>query len=444
MRALRRTALAVGVALLSTPLLAQEAPRARTLYDARQALATESAEEGKLDKSLVPVTFLERLTSEDAAVAMPMPSVLPGNIRVRGWLDQGFTWNPDDPDNRLNGPQGFNYRSNEYLMNQLYLIIERPVNVEGGTWDIGGRVDLLYGTDYQFTEALGLELEQDGTEKWNSDSHRTYGFALPQFYVEAFAPIGGGLTIKAGHFYTIIGYETVTAPDNFFYSHLYTHIYGEPFTHTGMLASYNLTPDIVVHSGWTLGADNFTDPNDNLGYLGGITWQVCPGTSIAYAFHWSEDSFDPELENSAEYIHSIVFQHEICPGLRYVFESDFGYGEDQKITRSGGLAHAEWYGTVHYLFYDITPTLTFGTRFEWFRDEDNARILGLGEFADGGNYFDLTFGLNWRPLPCLIVRPEARWDWSNVDSAAAGIDGVFDDFSDKNQFTGAVDVILTF
>jgi hypothetical protein len=33
-----------------------------------------------------------------------------------------------------------------------------------------------------------------------------------------YAPIGNGVTIKAGHFYTIIGNEAVTSPDNFFYS----------------------------------------------------------------------------------------------------------------------------------------------------------------------------------------------------------------------------------
>jgi len=31
--------------------------------------------------------------------------------------------------------------------------------------------------------------------------------------------LGGHLTVRMGHFYTILGYETVTAPKNFFYSH---------------------------------------------------------------------------------------------------------------------------------------------------------------------------------------------------------------------------------
>jgi hypothetical protein len=56
---------------------------------------------------------------------------------------------------------------------------------------------------------------------------------MPQAYVETNLPIGKGLSVKVGHFYTLLGYEVVTAPDNFFYSHSYSMQYGEPFTHWG-------------------------------------------------------------------------------------------------------------------------------------------------------------------------------------------------------------------
>ena len=39
---------------------------------------------------------------------------------------------------------------------------------------------------------------------------------IPQAYAEAYVPVGNGLNVKAGHFYTPIGYESVPAPDNFF------------------------------------------------------------------------------------------------------------------------------------------------------------------------------------------------------------------------------------
>ena len=57
---------------------------------------------------------------------------------------------------------------------------------------------------------------------------------------------GTGLNVKAGHFYTPIGYESVPAPDNFFYTHAYTMQYGEPFTHTGLLGNYKVNPNWSV------------------------------------------------------------------------------------------------------------------------------------------------------------------------------------------------------
>ena len=60
---------------------------------------------------------------------------------------------------------------------------------------------------------------------------------MPQLYVEVAAPLLNGVSLKAGHFYANMGYERVAAPDNFFYSHSYSFIFGEPFTFTGAMAT---------------------------------------------------------------------------------------------------------------------------------------------------------------------------------------------------------------
>ena len=41
--------------------------------------------------------------------------------------------------------------------------------------------------------------------------------------------------MKFGHFYSGFGYESVAAPENFFYSHSYMFQYGEPKTYTGFI-----------------------------------------------------------------------------------------------------------------------------------------------------------------------------------------------------------------
>ena len=359
---------------------------------------------------------------------------------VRGWLSQGFPWNPDSPSNNFNLPTTFNDRANEYQLNQLYVSMGIDAERSAIDWDIGGQVDLLYGTDYFFTTSLGLETHDDGTPRWNSDGPRNgggaalYGLAMPQLFAELWAPVGNGVSLKFGHFYTTLGHEVVAAPDNFFYSHAYTMQYGEPFTHTGFLATTEVTDGVTVHGGFTRGWDNWEDPGSDLSFLGGVQldWDR---TSLAYAVHIGDEDI---LGDDTRSTYSLVLTHHLSDQMRYIFQHDFGYQENGAPI---SLDTAKWYGINQYLIVDLCDTLSVGNRFEWFRDHNNARVLGAP--AEGGNYFNYTFGLNWRPMPNMVVRPELRWDWSDV-TPPFGLNGVYDDFSDKNQFTLGMDVILSF
>ena len=160
-------------------------------------------------------------------------------IVVGGWANGGITYNTHNPANGYNGPVTFNDRSNVPMFNQLNLYVGRAVVTEGKKWDFGGRFDFMYGTDAIFTQAYGVGAYDVNTGQNHSNRNAwdlnllddtTMGIALPQAYGEAYVPVGNGLNVKAGHFYTPIGYEVVTAPDNFFYSHAYTMQYGEPFS----------------------------------------------------------------------------------------------------------------------------------------------------------------------------------------------------------------------
>lgn len=370
-------------------------------------------------------------------------------FQIYGFLDQGYTWNPDYPVNNINGPVTFNDRANEYQMNQLYLIFERAVDPSADEWQLGGRVDLLYGTDYFFTQALGLELEQDGTQRWNpeDDTNRAngasgnlYGLAMPQLYAEI---AGNDLSVRIGHFYTIIGYEVVPATGNFFYSHAYTMQYGEPFTHTGVLAAYDIAEGVTLSSGVVQGWDNWDNTNPGVSYLSGIALTNADATtSLAFSVITGEepvfnvtDPVPPDtvptttrfFDNRTMY--SVVLTQMLTDRLTYVFQHDLGWQD-----RAGGFAgpDAEWYGVNQYLFYDVNDNVRAGLRGEWFRDEDGFRL------ANGStNYYQVTGGLNITLADCLLLRPEVRYDWA--DDATP-----YDDFTEDDQFLFATDLIWSF
>ncbi|MDO9106534.1 MAG: porin [Methylovulum sp.] len=353
-------------------------------------------------------------------------------IEVGGWVSTGIAGNPDGPRDNFNGPVTFNDRANEIHMNQLYGYIERAVDTEGSGWDFGFRADILYGTDARFTTQYNFD------EQIIGDDYSFYKLAFPQVYATMFAPIGNGITAKIGHFYTLIGNEVVTAPDNFFYSHAYTMQYGEPFTHTGALLSYPINKNISVTGGVVSGWDSFFQEPAN--FLGSVSYTTDnEKTSVALAYIGGDQGDWQGQNDDHRSMYSIVVNHDITDSLHYTLQHDYGVQENWDPTNGSS---ANWYGINQYLTYAVNDQVSTGLRFEWFRDEDGARVFGIGRSNDSwtpqdNHYFALTAGVNYSPLSWLMLRPEIRYDW--VDQGKA-----FDDGSEDDQVLISADAIIRF
>ena len=151
---------------------------------------------------------------------------------------------------------------------------------------------------------------------------------MPQLYVETDYD---DLKIKWGHFYTIIGYESVPAVSNFFYTHSYTEQYGEPFTHTGILASrpWNDNWTVYAGSGQRLECFRLQQPREfpgrrdlrkrQLGQPG-----VCDPTPATRACLTCPAS--APFTNRTMY--SIVWTRELNSRWTYVFQHDLGVQAD--------------------------------------------------------------------------------------------------------------------
>jgi hypothetical protein len=263
------------------------------------------------------------------------------------------------------------------------------------------------------------------------------------------------LSVKIGHFYTIIGYEVVTAPDNFFYSRAYTMQYGEPFTHTGALATWTPNEQLSVMTGGTYGWDNFDDIYDDFSFLGGVTFTASDKNSkLALAMHIGdeEQTFGTVNPNDERWIYSMVYSRILTDRLTWVVQHDQG----RQDNAFGQGATAEWYGLNNYLFYKLNCCWSFGTRLEWFRDDDGFRVAPAGDYpalgvsnnpasAGGfeGSFWALTMGLNYKPTANLAIRPELRYDSYDGRQNAAGNDP-FDDGDKDHQWLAAFDVIYQY
>ncbi|MDO8333616.1 MAG: porin [Nitrosomonas sp.] len=398
-------------------------------------------------------------------------------LELGGWINGGATYNANNPSDGFNGAVTFADRANRFQLNQLNLFLQRNVESEGKKWDMGGRFDFLFGTDAIYAQAFGISAFDENTGEpsnrgnWDLNlcckSTRTYGIALPQAYLEAYIPVGNGLNIKAGHFYSPLGYETVPAPDNFFYTRAYILNSGEPFTHTGFLGSYTINQNWSVQGGATTGSatggwdGGFDKQMDNWGGLANIRWNSNDQkTSVALGGTYGQTAV-----NEPWIMYSTVLQHWITPKTHWVLHHTHGWASN--INLPGGIQNAAWYSINSHLTYDLLRDLSIGIRAERFHDRNGWRVFSpyriLSALNNKGvsyagntpfisapaDYYAVTLGMNWKPAKRLkidwkpmrniSIRKNIRYD------RADGIDMAFRPFDGrKDQFLFSLDATIPF
>ncbi|MBT4693720.1 MAG: porin [Planctomycetaceae bacterium] len=387
-------------------------------------------------------------------------------LRLSGWMDQGYAWSSLRPASGKNTPVGLNDQHEQYQLNQLYLILQtKEIEDDDESWSIVGRADLLYGTDHGYVTSRGLEDNVDGTLHLNDapgpgDDFRGspalarpyYGLAIPQAYFDLRTPIINGMNIRMGHFYTNLGSESIMATENFFYTLSMSKIYGRPQTHTGIVATTSILDDAIgFTAGVTRGWDNWEDDAENeLSVMAGLSFEF-EDTSVALNVHTGPDhlgidNFGNPTVNEVTIV-TMTLARQLTDNTRWVLDADLAHGDAMAAnSTNGGLSGARWYGLTNYLIHDFGPKVSMGMRVEWFRDQDNARILpgALSNQVSGGNYVNVTMGANYRHSDRWTFRPEARWDWSDTKSNDLSLPGVFGDFSENDQFTLSLDAIFTY
>jgi len=374
--------------------------------------------------------------------------------KIGGNLDQSFTGNWSSPRDRFNGPVTWTDRSNEYELNQAWIYFERATDTTKKDFDLGGRFDGFFGSNARFDTETGLE---NNNFKFNNN-HAFYGFALPQFYLETAYK---KLKIKWGHFISPVGYFTVDMTQNFFNTLPYTFQYGEPFTHTGALATYTVNDRWTLGGGVVRGWDNFDGSGAgtrNLAAIGQATYTWEDKSSLYYFGIWSNEPNGFGVDHSSRYLQTLVYSKPLSEKLNYVAQSDFGIQTNTNNAVGGGTSR--WYGFNQYLFYVANEKVTWGINFEWFRDEEGFRVGGFLPVLPGtpstvatrglplnrvgyvGNFFQATWGPKWQFHKNMFLRPNMRWDYFNGVATTGLLP--FGDGNKRYQGILATDLVIVF
>jgi hypothetical protein len=338
-----------------------------------------------------------------------------------GWVEFGMTVNNHNSrsvgEGNGHGPMFFssNQRT-DFQMNQLYLFGEKELDTRRG-FDCGGRVDLLYGTDYDVSQTLDGRFDAGlGTNRHG------YGLSLYQLY----GTVGfEDLSIKVGKFMGYVGWEGLASKDNFFYSHSYCYMI-EPASHMGAMAEYDLTDRLSIGAGWVTGPDSsFSNPYGSHAVLAGFNYALADDANIYYWFNTGRQG-DGEEGHSNYFIQSVCFEWDATDRFTYVMQYNLANGASSA------------YGINNHFLYRLTDKLGAGMRFEWLRNNGGY----ISNWTEGepmpGDFFQLTWGLNWEPHENVSIRPEIRYDWCR------GVTPFGKEGDKREQLSGGFGVVLSF
>src|SRR5215471_16250433 len=209
------------------------------------------------------------------------------------------------------------------------------------------------GADSQKNHSLGIFRDADDGAPFYRNTEK---FDLAEAYVSYLVPLGSGVTLKAGKWATLIGYEVYESPKNLNFSRSFLYTLGTPYFHTGLLATYPITKWFSVTVGFTNGWDN---SDNNNGYLRPIgSFAFTPIDKLSATVNWlvgPEQNRD-QMRGSDINNRWIVDTTILYTGIdRWIFAVNFDFAGEQNDPLLVGTrqdANSRWGGVAGYAAYD--------------------------------------------------------------------------------------------
>lgn len=360
---------------------------------------------------------------------------------LSGFVDTSAHWNFGTGNSTLppytpNGVPG-GTKADGFNLDVVELTLSKPA---GDGWSAGYNATLLFGPD-----AVGYNTSFIGTgQAAYSD------FSLKDTYVDLHAPIGNGMDFKLGTFSEVLGYEVYEAGNNPNYTRSYGYMI-EPTQETGLLTSYQLTPELLVTGGiadtWSAGvnsrafyttpakAESFKTYFGSLAFTAPTNWGILGGSTIVGGIINGWDAFN-RVTKTSYYVGGTV--NTPITGVKAGIAFDY-VDLGQNDLGAGGAHRDSGYQEAigGYILWQITEKLTLNSRAEYFQQSEylaNAAVAsgaGLPKSAVG-----VTETLQYDLWKNVITRAEFRWDH------AADASGTFN--GKDNAYLLAANIIYKF
>jgi hypothetical protein len=223
--------------------------------------------------------------AETRGASNGLPGFL-GQITVGGWVAASYFWNVNHPTSETNlgyptgdgmggtnqGANGLFYPlhpdHNSFALDQVWFEVERPIDEENRA---GFRFDTVYGKTGALLNGGGPNNRYPNANQPGLDDSSIY---INQGYVQYLAPIGDGVTLKAGKFGALFGIESAGTiyNQNITRGNVWTLF--EPIDHIGVTAGYAFGDTGFDVTGGVVNGFRPNDPdnNESKSIIGHVGW----------------------------------------------------------------------------------------------------------------------------------------------------------------------------
>jgi hypothetical protein len=303
---------------------------------------------------------------------------------------------------------------NGYTFNALELSLRKDPSEQ---YRLGGGVVITGGLDSQKNHSLGIFR---GVDDVGPLFRNTPKYDLPEAYASYLLPLGSGLTLKAGKWGTPVGYEVYESPKNLNFSRSLLYTLGTPYTHTGLLASYQFTKWFGATLGFTNGWDSADNNNGYLRPMGIVDFT--PSDKLTASVHWM---VGPEQTRDQMRGHDVNQRWIVDTTIAYTgidkvtlaLNFDFAGEENDPALVALGTRKdndSRWSGIAAYAGYDWTQALRTVLRLEYFADPQGVKSSETSTPGHNVDLWEVTATVEYKIWRGLVGRLEYRHDEASL------------------------------
>jgi len=260
-------------------------------------------------------------------------------------------------------------------------------------------ITLAYQPKEGFGAVVNLTAGEDARVLNAAENGTNSAFEVTQAYLQY---AHGPVTVMAGKFVTLAGYEVIdpTKNTNFSRSLLF---FSEPLTHTGIRAAYavndTLTLTAGINNGWNSTSTSYGSKTAELG-VAFVPNKIVSVTASAYVGK-------EQISNALRTVVDGVVAYNVTSQLTLALNANWGKQDEQP---ESGLHDEDWTAVAGYANFAFNDYWRVSFRGEILNDKEGF-VTGSQQKVKEGT---LTFG--YAPVKAFEVRLEARYDWSNEDT----------------------------